>query len=261
MTDFHAMPDGCRIAFRLTRGSAAGVGPGDGYETGGGAPAIVFLPGYMSDMAGSKASALFDWAAAQGRTCLLLDYSGCGASDGDFVDGTLTRWRDEVLALIDAKLSGPVLLVGSSMGGWLMLLVALKLEGRLAGMVGIASAPDFSDWGYNEAQKAQLTRGETVLEDNPYGPEPTPTHAKFWADAQAHRLLGAPIPLGCPVTLLHGQADADVPWEISLRLAERLDSDDVQVVLSKRGDHRLSRPDDIARLLAAVEGMDFAARP
>ena len=241
MTDFFEMPDGSRIAFRHTAPARAA------------APTIVFLPGYMSDMAGSKATALFDWAREAGHGCLLLDYSGCGESDGDFADGTLSQWRDEVLALVEAKVAGPVVLVGSSMGGWLMLLVALELSDRLAGMVGIAAAPDFSDWGYTDEHKAQLARGETVLEANPYGPEPTPTYARFWADAQAHRLLDAPIAIRCPVTLLHGQADADVPWQVSLRLAERLQSGDVLIQLAKGGDHRLSRPEDIARLIAAVE--------
>ncbi|GAB5348602.1 alpha/beta hydrolase [Alteriqipengyuania sp. 357] len=241
MTDFFSLPDGRRIAFRHTAACDAA------------APTIVFLPGYMSDMAGSKATALFDWAQQHGHGCLLLDYSGCGESDGDFADGTLSRWRDEVLALVEAKSDGPVVLVGSSMGGWLMLLVGLGLGEKLAGMVGIAAAPDFSDWGYGEGQKAQLARGETVLEDNPYGPEPTPTHARFWADAQEHRMLDAPIAIRCPVTLLHGQADADVPWQVSLRLAERLQSDNVLTQLSKSGDHRLSRPEDIARLIAAME--------
>ncbi|MBB3034222.1 alpha/beta hydrolase [Alteriqipengyuania lutimaris] len=247
MTEFHAMPDGRRVAYRLTRGADAA------------SPAIVFLPGYMSDMAGSKATALFDWAQAHGRTCLLLDYSGCGQSSGDFADGTLSRWRDDVLALIEATIEGPVLLVGSSMGGWLMLLVALALDGKLAGMVGIASAPDFSDWGYDDAQKAQLEAGESVYEDNPYGPEPTPTHAAFWADAQAHRLLHAPIPLTCPATLLHGQADREVLWDKSMKLGEMLASESVVIQLTKDGDHRLSRPNDIARLLAAVDAMLPAA--
>ncbi len=242
MTQFHDMPDGRRIAYRQTQGSG---------------PTIVFLPGYMSDMAGSKATALFDWANQTGRACLLLDYSGCGQSSGDFADGTLSRWRDEVLALIEAHVEGPVVLVGSSMGGWLMLLVALQHGAdnpeRLAGMVGIAAAPDFSDWGYSAQHKTQLALGETVFEDNPYGPEPTPTHAAFWADAQQNRLLGAPIPIACPVTLLHGQADADVPWDVSMQLAARLASDSVLIQLTKDGDHRLSRAEDIARLLAAVE--------
>ena len=148
---------------------------------------------------------------------------------------------------------GPVVLAGSSMGGWLMLLVALALPAeRLAGLVGIAAAPDFTDWGYAPEDQARLAAGETVLEDNPYGPEPTPTHAGFWADGQAQRLLEGQIALDCPVRLLHGQSDADVPWAISLRLAEALRSPAVQVTLIKDGDHRLSRDADIALLLDAV---------
>ena len=198
-------------------------------------PAIVFLPGYMSDMAGSKAIALFDWAKRHGHACLCLDYSGCGLSEGAFADGTLSRWRAEVLALIAAKCAGAVLLVGSSMGGWLMLLVALALEAiapeRVAGLIGIAAAPDFTDWGASEADKALLAAGQRL------------------------QLLGGPIALDCPVRLLHGQADGDVPWEISLRLAAALRSGDVQVSLIKDGDHRLSRPADIALLLATVSAL------
>lgn len=248
MTDprFHALPDGRRLAFRRTAGTG---------------PTLVFLPGYMSDMAGSKACAVFDWAAAQGRSCLLLDYSGCGESDGDFADGTLTRWRDEVLTLIDALAPGPVVLIGSSMGGWLMLLVGLALGDRLAGLIGIAAAPDFTDWGYDADQQAVLARGETLFEDNPYGPEPTPTHAPFWADGQAQRLLNRPIALNCPVRLLHGQRDPDVPWELALTLAEQLHSDDVQVTLIKDGDHRLSRDADIALLLRTLENLVGAELP
>jgi pimeloyl-ACP methyl ester carboxylesterase len=237
-TAFHSMPEGRRIAYGHT--------PGKG-------PTVVFLPGYMSDMAGGKATAVFDAARTAGRACLLLDYSGCGQSNGDFADGTLSRWRDEVLALIEAHCAGPVVLAGSSMGGWLMLLVALALPAeRLAGLVGIAAAPDFTDWGYAPEDQARLAAGETVLEDNPYGPEPTPTHAGFWADGQAQRLLEGQIALDCPVRLLHGQSDADVPWAISLRLAEALRSPAVQVTLIKDGDHRLSRDADIALLLDAV---------
>lgn len=236
-TQLHTLSDGRLIAYR----HASGAGP-----------TLVFLPGYMSDMTGSKASALFDWAQANGRGCLLLDYSGCGDSPGDFADGTLSRWRDEVLALIDARGIDRVTLIGSSMGGWLMLLVALSLGQRLAAMVGIASAPDFSDWGYDAEQKAQLSRGETVLEDNPYGPEPTPTHAKFWLDAQASRLLDSEIAINCPVRLLHGQNDADVPWELSLKLAQQLRSGDIQVTLIKAADHRLSRDEDIVLLLRII---------
>ncbi len=236
-TQFHDLPDGRRIAYCYA--------PGAG-------PALVFLPGYKSDMAGGKAQALFDWAIANGRACLLLDYSGCGESSGDFADGTLSRWRDEVLALIGAHCPGQVVLVGSSMGGWLMLLVGSALGTRLAGLVGIAAAPDFTDWGYNASQKEVLRHGGTVFEDNPFGPEPTPTHGPFWLDGEENRLLGGEIALDCPVRLLHGQADRDVPWQTSLRLAEALRSSDVQVVLVKDGDHRLSRAADIALILRAV---------
>ena len=239
-TRFHPLSDGRRIAFR---------------HIPGGGPAVVFLPGYMSDMAGGKATALAEWAAYEGRECLLLDYSGCGESGGDFGQGTLSRWRDEVVALIDAHVTGKVVLVGSSMGGWLMLLVAQRLGERLAGLVGIAAAPDFTDWGYDEEQKARLAAGRPVFEDNPYGPEPTPTHPGFWADGQALRQLEEEIPLDCPVRLLHGQDDADVPPEVSLRLSAALRSSDVQVTLVKGGDHRLSREQDIALLLRTVAAL------
>lgn len=234
---FHPLPDGRQIAFRHVAG--------DG-------PALVFLPGYMSDMTGSKATALFDWARAMGRECLLLDYSGCGESPGRFADGTLSRWRDEVLALVGARTSGPVVLVGSSMGGWLMLLVGLALGERLAGLVGIAAAPDFTQWGYTDTERAALAVGVAIRRENPYGPEPTPTWPAFWADGQDNRLLNAPIAITCPVRLLHGALDADVPPEVSLQLADALSSDDVQVTLVKGGDHRLSRDGDVDLLLRTV---------
>lgn len=242
-TQFHAMADRRRIAYRFT--------PGTG-------PAIVFLPGYMSDMAGGKATAVFDWAKANGRACLLLDYSGCGQSSGVFADGTLGRWAQEVRELAETLCAGPVVLVGSSMGGWLMLLVALELGDRVAGLIGIAPAPDFTDWGTPDDEKAVLAAGETVFKANPYGPAPTPTHPEFWADGQTRLLLKDQIAIDCPVRLLHGQQDPDVPWEISLRLAEALRSADVQVTLIKDGDHRLSRDEDIALLLHRVAELSGA---
>ncbi len=221
-------------------------------------PAIVFLPGYMSDMAGGKAQAVLHWAASQGRACLLLDYSGCGDSPGDFADGTLSRWRDEVVALIRAKGIGRAVVCGSSMGGWLMLLVAEALPDAVTALVGIAAAPDFTDWGYDAAQRTELAAGRTIFEDNPYGPEPTPTHAGFWADGQANLRLEQGIAFDGTVRLIHGQADADVPWQVSLDLAKALRSADVQVHLIKDGDHRLSRPADIAVLLQTLEALSAA---
>jgi pimeloyl-ACP methyl ester carboxylesterase len=239
-TRFHCMPDGRRIAFRKSKD---------------GGPTLVFLPGYMSDMAGSKATALFDWARANSRACLLLDYSGCGESEGHFADGTLSRWRGEALALIEAETQGPVVLVGSSMGGWLMLLCGLVLRERLAGLIGIAAAPDFTHWGFDETQKAKLAAGETIFECNPYGFDPTPTHPGFWADGERNLLLDGEIALDCPVRLLHGQCDAEVPSDIALRLAAALRSDDVQVTLVKDGDHRLSRDRDIDLMLRIVAAL------
>ncbi|MXO75525.1 alpha/beta fold hydrolase [Altererythrobacter aerius] len=235
-TQYHVVGDR-RIALRHVAGQG---------------PAIVFLPGYMSDMAGSKACAVMKWARGEGRECLLLDYSGCGESDGAFAEGTLRRWRDEVLALIAARVRNPVILVGSSMGGWLMLLAGLALGERLHGLVGIAAAPDFTEWGRSAEDKARLQNGETVLDENPYGPDPTPMHPAFWADGQANLLLDDPIPLDCPVHLLHGMEDRDVPWEISLRLSRALRSPQVHLTLVKDGDHRLSREADIALLLTTI---------
>jgi pimeloyl-ACP methyl ester carboxylesterase len=223
----------------------------------GAGPTIVFLPGYMSDMAGGKASALFDRATAEGRACLLLDYAGCGLSDGLFSQQTLIDWRGDILDLIDAKAEGPVVIVGSSMGGWLMLLTALALTerdgaGRVAGLVGIAAAPDFTDWGFTAEEKAIILAEGELREETPYSDQPYVTTRGFWQSGEANRLLEAEIPLTCPVRLLHGQEDGDVPPEISLRLSVALASDDVQVILVKGGDHRLSRDSDIALLIDTV---------
>ncbi len=236
-TSFHEMPDGLRLAYRFTPGTE---------------PAFVFLPGYMSDMDGGKANAVADWAKAEGRACLLLDYSGCGQSTGDFAQGTLSKWAEEVLALIEANHLNRVILIGSSMGGWLNLLVGLELGDRLSGLIGIASAPDFTQWGRSDSDKAKLQAGEVVLDDNPYGPEPTPMFPGFFTDGQSRLLLDQDIAINCPVRLIHGQRDADVPWKITMQLAEALCSDDIHISLIKDGDHRLSRDQDIKLLLSVL---------
>jgi len=225
-----------RLAFRHRRGRG---------------PTLVFLPGYMSDMDGNKVGALDSWAQAQGRAMLRFDYAGCGLSEGEFEAQTLAGWRDDALAMIDS-VEGPVVLVGSSMGGWLMLLAALARPHRVAGLVGIAAAPDFTDWGFDSAQKAVIREAGRLEEPSPYGEAPYVTTRAFWESGESLKLLGGDIPLGCPVRLLHGLDDADVPWRISLRLTERLRSGDVRLTLVKGGDHRLSRPADIALLIETV---------
>ncbi|QZH76217.1 MAG: alpha/beta hydrolase [Erythrobacter sp.] len=238
-TQFYQMPDGRKLAFEHVPYFNA---------------AFVFLPGYMSDKTGTKAQAVALDCEVLLYEYLAIDYTGCGESDGSFADGTLSRWRDEVLEVISAKIEcEKIVLIGSSMGGWLMLLVGMALGDRLAGMIGVAAAPDFSDWGYSEDQKAKLRAGETIYEENPYGPEPTPTYSKFWRDAETHKLLDSTIPLTCPVRLLHGSNDTEVPPEISWRLAKALASEDVTVTIVEGGDHRLSREEDIHLLMKAVD--------
>ena len=238
--------DGVRIAFRYVKGT-------DGKQ---GRPTLVFLPGYMSDMQGSKAQALEAWAIKNRRSILRLDYSGCGESDGDFADGTFTAWRDDVLYAVHMILrDGPVILVGSSMGGWVMLMVARILGNAVKGMIGIAAAPDFTRWGFSEEEKLIIRTGGVLMNENPYGPEPTPTYRTLFEDGEHNLQLTDEIPVDCPVRLLHGQCDKDVPWDISVQLAAKLRSSDVQVNLVKDGDHRLSRPSDIALLLDTVSQM------
>ncbi|WP_164118367.1 alpha/beta hydrolase [Sphingorhabdus sp. Alg239-R122] len=216
------------------------------------APTLVFLPGYMSDMEGGKATALDAWAAQSGHAMLRFDYGGCGISEGDFRMQSLADWRDDALLMIDTLVEGPVILVGSSMGGWLMLLVALARPEKIAGIVGIAAAPDFTRWGFDDAHKAIIQTEGTLEEPSEYSDEPYVTTRIFWESGEANLLLDGEIALDCPVRLLHGQNDADVPWEISLKTAHALRAPDVQTLLIKDGDHRLSRDQDIDMLIRTV---------
>jgi pimeloyl-ACP methyl ester carboxylesterase len=221
----------------------------------GSGPALVFLPGYASDMEGGKATALDRWAAAEGRAMLRFDYGGCGASPGPFEAQSLADWLSDAMAAIEAAGEGPVVLVGSSMGGWLMLLAALERPERVAGLVGIAAAPDFTSWGFSEEEKRTIREEGRLEQPSPYGDAPTVTTRAFWESGERRLLLGDGIAIDCPVRLLQGQADADVPWRNSLLLAERLRSADVQTILIKDGDHRLSRPQDISLLIATVHAL------
>ncbi|MDO7844496.1 alpha/beta fold hydrolase [Sphingomonas immobilis] len=220
--------------------------------TPGTRPAVVFLPGYASDMTGGKATAIEAWAKANGRACLRFDYAGCGASEGDFEDQSLAGWRDDVLAMI-ALIDGPVILVGSSMGGWLMLLVARDHPAKVAGLVGIAAAPDFTDWGFTVEEKLAILSEGRIERPSDDPAHPMVYTRAFWASGEANRLMFGPIAIDVPVRLIHGMGDVVVPWNRSLRLAELIRSPDVQVTLVKDGDHRLSREGDIARLLSLIE--------
>jgi pimeloyl-ACP methyl ester carboxylesterase len=216
-------------------------------------PTIVFLPGYASDMTGTKALALEDWARAQGRGYLRFDYAGCGQSEGNFEEQTLANWRDDVLEMLDQVVQGPAVLVGSSMGGWLMLLVARDRPEKVVAAVGIAPAPDFTDWGFSQDEKMALLTDGRIERPSPYGDSPTVYTRALWLSGEAQRLLQSEIAIDVPVRILHGMQDKDVPWHHSTRLAELLRSGDVQTVLVKDGDHRLSRDEDIALLIRAVE--------
>ena len=236
---------------------------GDGVELAwsrqrGHGPTVVFLSGFMSDMTGAKAEAVAAWCAARGRAMLRFDYSGHGASGGAFTDGTVGRWLDDALTVIDRLTQGELLLVGSSMGGWIGMLAGLARPGRLAGFLGIAAAPDFTEalmWeAMTYAERDRLMRVGQLQVPNQYGDDLTVTRALI-EDGRRHLLLGAEIPLGVPARLLQGQRDTDVPWEMALRLADRLASPDVQVTLVKDGDHRLSRPQDLALLCRTLAGL------
>lgn len=216
----------------------------------GDGPTLVFLPGFASDMQGAKAVFLRDSCVAHGRAMLRLDYSGHGASGGRFENGTIGRWTADARAIIEAIVpQGKVLLVGSSMGGWIGLLLAPGLGDRVAGFIGIAAAPDFTEDlmkpGLTETAREMLARDGVVDIPNPYGP-PTPLTAALLEDGTRHLVLRAPIGIAAPIRLIHGQRDAEVPWQTSLRLAERITGDDVRLTLVKDGEHRLSRQADLA---------------
>jgi pimeloyl-ACP methyl ester carboxylesterase len=214
-------------------------------------PTIVFLPGFRSDMEGAKALYLADFAAARGQALLRLDYSGHGASGGRFEEGTIGRWTADALEMIDGLTEGPLLLVGSSMGGWIGLNLALARPERVAAYIGIAAAPDFTETLIWEPMpppaRAALMEQGVIHTPSEYG-EPLPITRALIEDGRRHLRLGGPIPLRCPVRLLQGQRDPDVPWRTALTLAERIESADVQVILIKDGDHRLSRDSDLALL-------------
>lgn len=226
----------------------------------GGGPTLLFLPGYASDMEGAKATAVDAFAAMRGLACLRLDYSGTGSSAGDFADGTLDHWVEEAIGALDRRTEGPVVIIGSSMGGWIALHLALQRPDRVAALVGIAAAPDFTQWGFTETQKQVIAREGLLEDDNPYGPEPSRVHRVFWESGQELRLLEHPIAIDCPVRLVHGEDDPEVPLDIANRLMRQLRSADVQLTIIKGGGHRLSEPNEIHAILTVLAGLLEADR-
>ena len=231
-------------------------------RSGGKLPGLIFLGGFASDMTGTKATALESFAESRGQAFLRFDYFGHGSSSGDFAAGTIGRWRDDALAMLDKLTSGPQILIGSSMGGWIMLLLALARPARVAGLVGIASAPDFTEeliWKkLPPPVLAELTRTGRWHEPSRYGAD-LPITLALIEEGRRHLLLDRPIDIRCPVRLLHGMADPDVPWRWSLRIAEKLATADAVVTLVKDGDHRLSREEDLRRIEAAVAELSARA--
>jgi pimeloyl-ACP methyl ester carboxylesterase len=242
-----AGPSARRIAVRRR----AGKGPG-----------LVWLGGFKSDMQGTKALALDEWAKDHGRACVRFDYSGHGESSGDFGDGTIGRWLEESVAVFEQFCEGPQVLIGSSMGGWMALLLAREIRKRsgkasLAGLVLIAPAPDFTEelmWkNFPPAVKQEIETKGMWLRPSEYGDgSPYPITKNLIEEGRNHLLLGSAIDVGCPVRILQGAQDPDVPWQHAFALTHRLPADDVVLTIIQDGDHRLSRPQDIARILAAV---------
>ncbi|MBN9581967.1 MAG: alpha/beta hydrolase [Afipia sp.] len=244
------------------------VGGGDGRRRiavrrrAGRVPGVFWLGGFHSDMKGTKAQALDGWAAEHGRACVRFDYSGHGESSGRFADGTIGQWHEESLAVFDAVCEGPQVVVGSSMGGWMALLLARALARRpasrasLAGLVLIAPAPDFTEelmWkNFPQEVRDEIMTTGMWRRPSAYGDEAYPITRNLIEEGRNHLLLGGSIEVGCPVRILQGAQDPDVPWRHAFALTHCLPSDDVVLTLVQDGDHRLSRPQDIARMLATV---------
>ncbi len=246
MPDYLNTPEGRRIAYHRLEGRGPGATQ----------PGIVFLGGFRSDMQGTKAVFLEDWARAQGRAFLRFDYSGHGQSSGDFLDGAIGDWAQDAMAAIAALTEGPQILVGSSMGGWIALLVARAMPARVAGLVGIAAAPDFTlamEAEFTPAQQQEMAQTGRVARPSDYSDEPYPITRRLIEDGRSQQVLDRPLRLPCPVRLLQGTADTDVPPSVALRLLDHIEAADCRLTLVKGADHRFSTPDCLALIAAAVD--------
>ncbi len=221
----------------------------------GSGPGVVFLGGFMSDMQGTKALALEAWARTGGRAFLRFDYSGHGQSAGAFTEGCIGDWAEDARAVIEALTEGPQVLVGSSMGGWIAALLSRQIPERIAGLVGIAAAPDFTEdsmWaGFSEAQRARLMGEGLVHLPSDYG-EPYPITRRLIEDGRRHLVLRAPLPMPFPVRLLQGEADRDVEMAVALRLFRHIEGEDVRLTIVKGADHRFSSPECLALIADSV---------
>ena len=240
----HPLAGGGHVAYRFLPGRA---------------PTVVFLCGYASEMSGTKARFLHRVCAQAGQAYLRFDYRGRGASSGRFEEGTIGSWTGDACAVIEAATRGPLVLVGSSMGGWIMLLVARRLPERVRALIGVAAAPDFTEDGMwprmsDRERRALATRG-VIHVPSEYSDEPYPVTLRLLEDGRERLQLRDRIPLDCPVRLIHGYRDRDVPWQTSFRLASRLRSGDVTVEIVGDGEHRLSRDADLARLARTLHGV------
>ena len=248
-TSYFTSPDGRRLAYRASAPSGSPL-------------TFVWLSGFKSDMSGTKVTELEAWARTAGHGFLAFDYSGHGESDGAFEDGTISAWRADALAAIDAHTSGPVILVGSSMGGWMALLTALARPARVAGLVLIAPAPDFTEklmWPeFSPDAQAEILEKGFTLRPSDYD-EPYTITRNLIEDGRTWQILDAPIQIDVPVRILQGKEDADVPWRHAERLVDTITSSDLIFTLIKDGDHRLSRDQDIARLKATCADIAHAA--
>lgn len=225
----------------------------------GARPGLVWFGGFKSDMTGTKAEHLARWSAENGRAFLRFDYSGHGASDGRFEDGTISAWLADALAAFDRLTEGRQIVVGSSMGGWIAALSALQRPDRIAGAVFIAPAPDFTEallWDQlTGPERDQILTQGRLVEHSPYSPEPSIITRDLIEDGRRHLILGAPIEINAPVRILQGMADPDVPWRHALFFAERLTTNDMEMTLIKSGDHRLSKPHELAAIVAAIQSI------
>ncbi|KAK6316760.1 palmitoyl-protein thioesterase ABHD10, mitochondrial [Coregonus clupeaformis] len=237
-------PDLPKLAYRKVKGKS---------------PGVVFLPGFASNMGGKKADALEEFCQSLGHSYLRFDYTGCGSSEGEMVDGTVGTWKKDVLYVLDELVEGPQILVGSSMGGWLMCLAAIARPERTAAMVGISTAADHFVTVFNtlpiEARKEIEEKGQWVVPTKHNEEGSITFTTEFLKEAEQHCILQSPIPVTCPVRLIHGMKDQDVPWHISMQVAERVLSNDVDVILRKHGQHRMVEKEDIKLIVYTIDDL------